>query len=248
MSTPDFIEKAKGLSSNPLGIIALFISLLYGLGTIVLSTNIANLNNANEKLPVIWFIILFPLIILAVFTYLVVKHHEKLYGPKDYISPESFEKTFGNKYNSKQISITEETINPTHKDAEISKPSLFLSESEDQYTKRIEIIDQANIVIEFITFKSKELFKKKLISSIGISIQSPKFYIFSFKYSIKMKEQEQIDTEESAIIQIEYKYDNYIFLLIGKSIIAYSAKDFGEKLIEYTKSFILNKRKEIEEL
>ena len=251
MPTSEFMEKAKGLSTNPLGIIALFISLLYGLGAIVLSTNISNLNNANEKLPVIWFIILFPLIILGVFTYLVVKHHEKLYAPKDYNSPESFEKTFGNKYNSKQINITEDTINSKNTDKkETLSSSLSLNEDTHPYSyssQKEDTIAQANDVLKFIIENSDELFKEKLISSIGISIQSPKFYIFSFKYTIESVKKEQRHIEETAIIQIENNNKSFVFTLIGKSIVAFSAKKFGEKLVDYTKSFVLKKREKQEQ-
>ena len=94
----DFIGKAKGLTKNPLGIIALFISLIYGFACLVLSTSINNLKGPEERLPLIWFIILFPLLILVAFTYLVVNHHRKLYAPSDYKDEKNFVNTYvGNK-------------------------------------------------------------------------------------------------------------------------------------------------------
>lgn len=94
----EFMEKAKGLTRNPLGIIALFVSLIYGFACLVLSTSISNLHGQEERLPLIWFIILFPLLILGAFTYLVIYHHKKLYAPSDYKDEKNFVNAFiGNK-------------------------------------------------------------------------------------------------------------------------------------------------------
>jgi hypothetical protein len=89
-----FIENAKGLARNPLGIIALFISLIYGFACLVLGFNLSNLSNLKEMVSLIWFIIIFPFFILGVFTYLVVCHHKKLYGPSDYKDEQNFVSTF----------------------------------------------------------------------------------------------------------------------------------------------------------
>lgn len=89
----DFLKGSKGLTRNPLGIIALFVSLIYGFACLVLSTSISNLKTSDERLPLIWFIILFPLVILGAFIFLVVKHHEKLYAPGDFRGDDSFIQT-----------------------------------------------------------------------------------------------------------------------------------------------------------
>lgn len=93
----DFISNIKGLTKNPLGIIALFISMIYGFACLVLSTSLTNLHSENERLPLLWFIILFPLIILVAFIYLVVYHHEKLYAPSDFRDDGSFIETMNGK-------------------------------------------------------------------------------------------------------------------------------------------------------
>jgi hypothetical protein len=94
----NFMEKTKGLTKNPIGIIALFISLIYGFACLVLSTSLSNLQGQEERLPLIWFIILFPVVILIGFIYLVVCHYEKLYAPSDWKNEENFINVFmGNK-------------------------------------------------------------------------------------------------------------------------------------------------------
>jgi len=91
----DFMEKAKGLTRNPLGIIALFVSLIYGFACLVLSSSLSNLHGQEERLPLIWFIIFFPVLILIGFIFLVVKHHHKLYAPSDYKDESNFVKVGG---------------------------------------------------------------------------------------------------------------------------------------------------------
>jgi len=119
----DFINNAKGLAKNPLGIIALFISLIYGFACLVLSTSISNLTEVEERLPLIWFIILFPIIILIGFIFLVTKHHQKLYSPSDYGNPESFLKTIDSskKFESVQIEVKNTDKIPTKRSNELIK-------------------------------------------------------------------------------------------------------------------------------
>jgi hypothetical protein len=83
-----FANAAKGLAKNPLGIIALFIVLIYGFAALTLGFNTSL--QAAERLPLIWFLVIFPVIVLFTFGWLVSHHHEKLYAPADYQSDESF--------------------------------------------------------------------------------------------------------------------------------------------------------------
>jgi hypothetical protein len=83
-----FTTSAKSLSRNPLGIIALFIVLIYGFAALTLGFN-SNLQ-PNERFPLVWFLVAFPVIVLCLFGWLVSKHHWKLYAPSDYRSDEIF--------------------------------------------------------------------------------------------------------------------------------------------------------------
>jgi len=86
MSDSDFEgfgNTAKTLSRSPLGIIALFIVLIYGFAALTLGISAKNLS-ANLQVPLVWFLVLFPVVVLAVFAYLVTRHHQKLYGPMDF--------------------------------------------------------------------------------------------------------------------------------------------------------------------
>ena len=99
----DFMDKAKSLKKNPLGIIALFISMIYGFACLVLSTSINNIHGPQERLPLIWFLIGYPILILIAFIYLVVFHHEKLYAPSDFKDESNFIMIMDRKKRKKRI-------------------------------------------------------------------------------------------------------------------------------------------------
>jgi CheY-like chemotaxis protein len=77
-----------GLSRGPLGIIALFIVLVYGLAALV--TAFSSAFTPNERLPLIYFLVSFPVLVLIVFAWLVSAHAAKLYPPSDYKNEENF--------------------------------------------------------------------------------------------------------------------------------------------------------------
>lgn len=82
----------KDLVKNPLGIVALFISLIYSIANLLLGATASTLT-PDERKPLIVFIVLFPVLVLGVFYYLVSRHHGKLYAPGDYKEDKSFLRT-----------------------------------------------------------------------------------------------------------------------------------------------------------
>jgi CheY-like chemotaxis protein len=87
-SVKEFASTAKGLSRNPLGIIALFIVLVYGLACLVVITG-GSLTTA-ERLPIVYFLVTFPIIVLGVFTYLVSFRSGQLFAPGDFKKEETY--------------------------------------------------------------------------------------------------------------------------------------------------------------
>lgn len=78
----EFGQVAKGLARNPLGIIALFIVLVYGFACLV--TVFTGSLAQGERTPLIYFLVVFPVLVLGVFTWLVSKHSGKLFAPADF--------------------------------------------------------------------------------------------------------------------------------------------------------------------
>jgi len=82
------INNSKTFSRSPLGIIALFIILVYGFASLVVgaSDNLV----AEERIIIVYFMVCFPVLVLCVFGWLVSTHHEKLYTPDDFKNENDF--------------------------------------------------------------------------------------------------------------------------------------------------------------
>ena len=85
----EVFKGAVGFARNPLGIIALFVSLIYGMSALLFGTSIEQLQGF-ERTVIVLFIVIFPLVVLIVFSWMVAKHHTKLYGPRDYQNDQGF--------------------------------------------------------------------------------------------------------------------------------------------------------------
>ncbi len=83
----DFMNSAQGFTKSPLGIIALFIVLVYGFASMVVGLG---QGLAGHILPLIYFMVLFPVLVFFGFLWLVAKHHNKLYGPSDFRNEDNF--------------------------------------------------------------------------------------------------------------------------------------------------------------
>jgi CheY-like chemotaxis protein len=77
-----FGQIATGLARNPLGIIALFIVLVYGFAALV--TGFSGSFTPAERMPLIYFLVIFPVLVLLVFAWLVSNHTGKLFAPADF--------------------------------------------------------------------------------------------------------------------------------------------------------------------
>lgn len=95
-SQTKIVDAAKGLAKNPLGIIALFIVLVHGFASLV--TAFAGSFTPEERLPLIYFLVLFPIVVLAVFAWLVSKHSGKLFAPADFKNEENWVRSAGIPY------------------------------------------------------------------------------------------------------------------------------------------------------
>ena len=134
----EFGETAKKLSQNPLGIIALFIVLVYGFASLVVG--LGRNTNADTLSPLIWFMVLFPVLVLAVFGWLVSRHHTKLYAPKDYAKEEHFILALGQDLNnlnyvSPQPSKAELPAELSGEEHDLATPRGRSKERTDIYTK-----------------------------------------------------------------------------------------------------------------
>ncbi len=82
-------ETAKALSRNPLGIVALFIVLVYAMAALVLGVAATGLA-PFERVLLVLFLVGFPPGVLWVFRDLVINHTGKLYSPADFREEKNF--------------------------------------------------------------------------------------------------------------------------------------------------------------
>ena len=88
----EFGATAQKLARNPIGIIALFIVLVYGIAALVLGAS-GTILDPSQKSILVWFLVIFPCLVLAAFLWLVSSHHTKLYAPSDFHDDAGFLRT-----------------------------------------------------------------------------------------------------------------------------------------------------------
>jgi CheY-like chemotaxis protein len=108
-----FGRKAEKLARNPLGIIALFIVLIYGFAAMVITFGDAL--TADQKTPLIYFLVGFPVLVLGVFAWLVSRHSGKLFAPSDYRDEENYLKAL-TATASLAVAATKSASNPSEAD------------------------------------------------------------------------------------------------------------------------------------
>lgn len=134
------MNNVRKLTKNPIGIIALFITLIYGVAGLVLSTSNDQLSSAQNWTLVV-FIVVFPFIVLAVFIYLVINHHQKLYSPADYRDENNFFRKLDKTEQKQRLKekvesiIQEENFMDTEKLNKEKSNSCFKNETNDQENK-----------------------------------------------------------------------------------------------------------------
>jgi CheY-like chemotaxis protein len=90
-SAIDITNAAKGLARNPLGIIALFIVMVYGFASLV--TAFASSFVHEERQLLVYFLVVFPVLVLITFAWLFTKHSVKLFAPGDFKNEENYFRT-----------------------------------------------------------------------------------------------------------------------------------------------------------
>ena len=226
----DFMNNAKGLAKNPLGIIALFISLIYGFACLVLGISAEKLET-SEKIPLIWFLVFFPIVVLAAFVYLVVFHHKKLYSPSDFREDRSFLETINK--NQKIIDEFNETEDePTKKISSLEDNENISKKSNNNILKKPESI-------EFNDFKNKYMQIEEIVIEKIKTI-----YCSTVKRNVRIKglpraEFDGVIIKEDEVIFIEIKYVKSMTI---SSHTIESLKSMTNQLIDYSQKGYIERK------
>lgn len=93
----DFGNIAVRLARNPLGIIGLAFVLVYGVAGYTVTSEVLSV---HERTILVYFLVLFPVLIIGVFYKLVATHHTKLYAPSDFRDDINFLKSLDDRISS----------------------------------------------------------------------------------------------------------------------------------------------------
>jgi hypothetical protein len=241
-----FIENAKGLAKNPLGIIALFVSLIYGFACLVLGVGVSGFKTSEEKLPLIWFIVLFPVIILGAFVFLVTNHHGKLYSPGDYGNPESFLQTLegARKFEAVQIDVTKNEQGIEVKSLATSIVAKAEGANLNQGTFSEATKENLKMSNDFNIHFLKKLDKKYYriaFNSLGFGAQAPEYFLVDCTFDKKYLNRSNAVNKLQVIIRVTRDANGVLNMIaIGKGIIETDAQIFAEKLVAFVDKFVEN--------
>jgi len=188
----EFGKTAQSLARNPLGIIALFIVLLYAIAGLVLGVSATKLE-ASERVPLVWFIVIFPFVVLGVFTWLVSKHHKKLYAPSDFKSDDAFLQALSPEGQRQRLEKeVAELSGPTTKAIEDKHKSAEKFDHKDRPVNRI----RADVVL------AEDLSLRQLEAEFGAAIRRQ----VAIKNHGQLVELDGLLYEDGKLIAIEVKF------------------------------------------
>lgn len=204
---------------NPLGIIALFLSVIYGIAGYVISNGFSNLYGCCERLPLIWFIVIFPLIVLGVFTYLVVKYNEKLYAPKDFDNQDGFLKANGKyiKPNEPSETLMHSEKIPVHqKKSSVCMFAYSSAKKKDNEWKKSEESALKKYSTDHEMEIKTEISLGRNYVCDGIALKDGKTYLFEVKRELSLG---NIDITLRRLVALQAilenkRYENLNFILI----------------------------------
>lgn len=157
----------KDLVKNPIGIIALFISMIYGFANLLLGATATSLT-PDERFPLIIFIVLFPVVVLGIFYLLVSRHHGKLYAPGDYKDDKSFLRTLSQEEREQKLEKdVEEALPPT--DAEQPQGGERQNHQETPPSRRLsEVREELRLVEELVVSKFEREFNQRAQRDVAL--------------------------------------------------------------------------------
>ena len=230
--------------SNPLTIIAIFAGLAEINGTVVLSLVPVDLQEIF-----VWFIILFPSLLVIIFFVTLNWNPKVLYSPSDFLKDESFIQVLNQnrkEYKSVSVEVNKDNFNNENKIQDlksISDYNFLDKESENDENQLIEGLAEA--LFDNLRNDTSELFDKGLLEMFSYEFQAPGFYLLKFKMNEKLLNENSGRTGENIIIRLVEKEPNeFIFIALGKNIVETNYKLFSNKLAKFITKFIETHRKD----
>lgn len=176
-------NSATRLARNPIGIIALFIVLVYGVAALVVGA--AGSLTTAERAPLIYFLVGFPVLVLAVFAWLVSRHSGKLFAPGDFKDEENYVRalaasaslgaavvTNGDNLSSVQLSAVVETVREARestRDAPWRRHVLWVDDRPTNNINERQAFEALGVVFT-LALSTEEALSKLAVSKFGAVI------------------------------------------------------------------------------
>lgn len=225
--------------SNPLTIIAIFAGLAEINGTVVLGLVPETLQSIF-----IWFIILFPSILVIVFFVTLNFNPKVLYAPSDFSNEDNFLKTLDsskkfepirvdiNKDNFQNIEILTDVVRKS--EVKNFNKELFLPETKKH-------LNLANNFWSHFQHLLNSKFQKGVLENLSYGIQAPEYFIVDYSIPKKILKEINYRYSDSIIIRVtENEKGELNLIAIGKDIIESDSKIFAERLFNYVDQVITN--------
>lgn len=232
--------------SNPLTIIAIFAGLAEINGTVVIGLVPESLQS-----KFIWFIILFPSILVFIFFITLNFNPKVLYAPSDFSNEDNFLKTLemsSKKFEPIQVEVNKDSLimgkfSDWIKDSDINNNNRDLFPVETK--KNLQL---ANAFWEHLYSLLNNKIQNGLIEELQFGIQAPEYFIINYSIPKEISIQ-NIRILDTIIIRVtENEKGELNLIAIGKAIIETNSKIFAEKVYDYvhditTKMLDINKLK-----
>jgi hypothetical protein len=215
------IEKVKKIS-NPLTIIAIFAALAEVGGTSVIS-----FLNPDLQPIFMWFLVLFPTLLVTLFFLTLNFNPRVIYAPSDFRNEVNFLKTLGGNYLDYHFEVNQDNL---ARIKEQVKKNGFKEQT--QNLEEGVMVDLANTFFDHFLSLIGENLEEKHLKLVSFAIHSPNYYLLRLK--LKQREiKKQAPNELITIINIQRNTNNEAQLVaIGKNIIAKEPKNFANKMYE----------------
>lgn len=224
------------LARNPLGIIALFIVLVYGIAGIVLGLSSDNLTEYQRTIFVL-FLVMFPCLVLVSFLWLVAKHHTKLYAPSDYRNDEGFLGLLSPEQQKQRLdNHVEEVLAESAEEVEES--------SESQNTSSRSLIRESvyhaedlairEIESEFGVSINRQISLGRDVGLDGFFVKNNKGYAIQVKYAVKPLSRNQLANElhkiEASVSRLGWKKFGVMVVVVFDDLDMYDLSKEKERL------------------
>lgn len=216
------IEKIKAIN-NPLTIIAIFAALAEVAGTVALATV-----DKSLQPTFVWFVMLFPTIIVILFFITLNFNPKVLYAPSDFRDEANFLSIFS----GQQLIQAGEKIEVNQDNFAEVKRELAQGQKDivSEMHSRPELLAAANQFFKILMSQTENLFEEKKLRSIGFGYHAPEFYLLSFelhKEKLPPRKSSKFDwiirvyQSTSGIVQLE---------AVGHGIVSDNAEEFAARV------------------